>query len=279
LRKSVEQLDADSRRAARSGPARSIARRLARGLKEIKVARAVAIPLIALTRPREHGPHWTAFLFYHHVTEGQRQAFEQQLTRLRDIADLVNVDDALNTLAPGTTGRHVCLTFDDGNESAFNHALPILSARSVPATFFIVSDWIGRPSTITWNNCRTLIANGMTVASHGATHRRLAELDGPEVLADLVRSRERIELETGRACLHFACPWGQPGTDYLPTRDPGLAREAGYRSFFSTVPRRARPGALGEVLPRIRMEPDWGAAELRHAFSRPFPKQEFPLQD
>jgi len=162
------------------------------------------------------------------------------------------------------------VTFDDGYTDAFDNGLPILAAQNVPAAFFVISGWIdeNRPGVIGWVECRELAAAGMEIGSHSATHPHLATLGEPEVEAELTASKARIEAELGRPCLHFACPYGQPGEDYLPDRDPGLARAAGYQSFLTTVPRRAHAAADPWTLPRVRMEPGWGDAELRYAFSR-----------
>lgn len=109
----------------------------------------------------------------------------------------------------------------------------------------------------------------MEVGSHSLAHRRLATLTADAVANDLTAARARIEAELGRPCRHCACPpWGQPGLDYLPEREPALAQAAGHRSFFTTVAQRAQPGADPWSLPRVRMEPEWGEAEIRDAVLR-----------
>jgi peptidoglycan/xylan/chitin deacetylase (PgdA/CDA1 family) len=240
-------------------------------LRQIPVARSIALRIISLIRRRNDRGDGVVFLFYHDMHWRQRRAFETQLERLRGMGDFVSLDGALDVLSGGGGGRHICLTFDDGCRGAFQYAFPVLAGRGIPAAFFIVSDWVdaGRPDTVDWDACRTMAASGMTLGSHSATHRRLAELSREEAAREFSASRERIEAESGRPCQHFACPWGQPGRDYRPERDPGLAGEAGYVSFLTTIARRAQAGVSAWQLPRIRMEPGWGEDELRYAFSRP----------
>ena len=208
---------------------------------------------------------------YHGMRASDRAAFERQLRRLRAYADLVSLSDALAVLADPQAGvRCVALTFDDGRQDALDHAVPILAARGIPAAFFVVPQWIGtgRPGTFGWHECRSLAAAGFEVGSHSLTHARLAALPDDQAWHEVSASRARIEAELGRECRHFACPWGQPDEDYRPGRDPGLARRAEYRSFLTTVGRQARPGADPFQLPRVRMEPHWGAAEIRYAVRR-----------
>lgn len=240
-------------------------------LRDVKLARAIALPIISLIRGRKDQVDGVRFLFYHDMRTGDRRAFETQLDRLRDVGDIISIDDAIAAITGGVAGRHICLTFDDGYRGAFENAFPILAERGIPAAFFVVSAWIDlhRTDVLDWDACRTLVSSGMTVGSHSRTHRRLAELPHAEAVREFSLSRGRIEWETGRPCDHFACPWGQPVVDYLPERDPGLAGAAGYRTFFTTLPHVAQSRDSVWELPRIQMEPDWGQAELRHAMARP----------
>ena len=244
---------------------------LARDLRDVPLARAAAIRLRMLGRRPGGAPNGILTLFYHHMRATERAGFAHQLRRMRDFGEIIDVSTVLRLLAEGPIdGRYVCLTFDDGYRSAFDHAVPVLTELGVPATFFIVAGWLDqhRDGVIGWEECRALAASGIEIGSHALTHRRLAELSAAEVTQEFAQSKARIEAELGRPCLHFACPWGQSGADFLPEREPALARAAGYRCFMTTHPRRAMPGADPWSLPRVRMEPGWGDAELRYAFSR-----------
>lgn len=245
--------------------------RLNRRLRDVALARAAMVRLRTLGQPHGGAEDGVLLLFYHRMRAGERRCFEHQLRRLRGLGDIIGLGDAMRLLGGGRVpGRFVCLTFDDGYRDAFDHAFPILAGQGLPAAFFVVSGWIdeARPGIVGWAECRRLAAGGMEVGSHSATHRRLAGLCRSEVEAEVTASRARIEAELGRPCVHFACPWGQPGEDYDPERDPGLAHAAGYQSFLTTMPRRAAAGVDPWGVPRVRMEPGWGAAELRYAFSR-----------
>jgi peptidoglycan/xylan/chitin deacetylase (PgdA/CDA1 family) len=113
-----------------------------------------------------------------------------------------------------------------------------------------------------------MAGNGVEIGSHGLSHRRIATLAHGPAQDEIIQSKLRVERELARLCVHFACPWGQPGGDYLPARDPLTAAAAGYQSFFTTIRGAATPGASRWAIPRIRLEPDWGLAQLRYQFSR-----------
>lgn len=253
----------------------SLTVRLRRELRDLPLARAAVVRLRTLGRPAGGSPDGVLFLFYHHVPAASRGSFARQLRALRGLADIVGPHDALRLLAEGAPGgrvggRYVCITLDDGYRDAFEHGVPILAEQQVPAAFFVVPGWMdaGRPDIFGWDECRALLAAGMTVGSHSSTHRRFSLLTAAEAEAEIVQSRQRIETMLGVPCRHFACPWGQPGEDYVATREPALARAAGYGCFFTTIARRARAGDDAWMLPRVRMEPGWGEADLRYAFQR-----------
>lgn len=247
-----------------------LARTLRHRLRDVRLAREAVVRLRLLSH-RPAASDGVIFLFYHGVPPRDRARFARQLRRLRDFGDLVSLSDAIALLADGANhGRQICLTFDDGYRDAFDNALPILVEAGAPAAFFVISGWIdeAREDVIGWDECRDLVRSGMEVGSHTVTHRRLSTLSEPEAAAELQASRARIETELGQPCRHFACPFGQPDADYRPDREPALARAAGYRSFFTTIPRRAAASADPWRLPRVRMEPGWSDAELRHALLR-----------
>lgn len=243
---------------------------LRRSLRDVPLARAAATRLRTLGQRPGGAPDGVVILFYHSMRAGERRRFARQLVQMRALGDIIGLSDALRVLAERrASGRYVCLTFDDGCRDAFDHAFPILAEQGVPAAFFVVPGWMDedRDGIFGWDECRRLAVDGMEIGSHSLTHRRLATLATAEARREFAASRARVEAELGRPCLHFACPWGQPGADYLE-RDPGLARATGYQCFLTTIPRRAVAPADPWSLPRVRMEPGWGAAELRYAFSR-----------
>jgi peptidoglycan/xylan/chitin deacetylase (PgdA/CDA1 family) len=261
-----------------AGAAGSVIPALRRRLRDAAVLRRAALPVLAMMRRRETVPNWLAFPMYHHFRAGDRASFQAQLRAMRSLADFVTLDDAVDMLSrPRLSGRHVCITFDDGWRGPYEHAWPILASQDVPAAFFVVPDWIDRGGTddngvwrevVSWDECRQLAQAGMEVGSHSMSHARLARLDAAALQAQVTASRRRIEAELRRPCRHFACPWGQPIEDYLPERDPDAVRAAGYSSFVTTIRGRARPGTSPWTIPRIRMEPEWGLRQLHYAFAR-----------
>ncbi len=66
--------------------------------------------------------------------------------RVIALADLVKKLERGESL-----NRHLAITFDDGYRDNFENALPVLEKLSLPATFFVVSQWIGSEAWPWWD--------------------------------------------------------------------------------------------------------------------------------
>lgn len=68
------------------------------------------------------------------------------------------------------------LTFDDGNASDVEFGLPGLIEHRAKAQFFIITDRIGEQGSVTESGLNELVSAGMTLGTHGATHRPWTDL-------------------------------------------------------------------------------------------------------
>lgn len=146
-------------------------------------------------------------------------------------------DAAGNTNNPT---RKVVISFDDGDVSNIEVALPMLQERGMRAEFFITTGFIDQPGMLSTGDVRALADAGMGIGSHGCSHAFLEDLDEPRLLAELQDSRKRLQSITGRPVSALALPGGRGGD-----REQRLALELGYRHLLGSVPginRRPRPG-------------------------------------
>ena len=241
-------------------------------LRELPFVRSPIMRLRALGRHPERRTNTLTTVMYHGMPAHTRRTFIRQLDYMRSLGDFVTAAQAVEMLGSGARidGKYFCVTFDDGQKDAFENAIPILAERRIPSTFFIVPSWASAADQafMSWADCRQLPGNGVTIGSHSLSHHRFSTLDEKQARSEMVVSKNRLESEIGLPCEHFACPWGQPVADYVPSRDPRLAEDAGYRSFFTTIRGAACAGVSAWAIPRVRLEPDWGTHQLRYLFSR-----------
>jgi len=146
------------------------------------------------------------------------------------------------------------LTFDDGNVSDYEIALPILSRMNCMAAFFIVVEKIGTPHHLSWSQVRELHDAGMTIGSHSLSHPDMRKLDPAGQRRELLVSRLRIEQELGVSVTSFSFPFGKFNSDLLR-----LARDAGYSTICTS--RHGVANSISSPLPRnsINASMSWNA--------------------
>jgi peptidoglycan/xylan/chitin deacetylase (PgdA/CDA1 family) len=198
------------------------------------------------------------FPFYHDVPERYAGRWRQHLLTFRRLGPFVSWDDALAILAGGRelTTPHFCLSFDDGDRTWMDVVLPTLDSLGIPATFFVITDRACRGAGLTWQDCRELASNGMRLGSHTRSHRRLLDLDDAAAVGEIRDSKAEIEDHLGVPVHDFAAPYGWPGRDFV-ARHVSLARQAGYRSFASTLRTAMHPGDSPLCIRRQGLHPAW----------------------
>jgi peptidoglycan/xylan/chitin deacetylase (PgdA/CDA1 family) len=135
--------------------------------------------------------------------------------------------------------RAMLLTFDDGYRSMREVALPRLRQFGYPAVLFVPTDYIGgwnafdngvepEEATCDWDDLRELERSGVSIQSHGASHRWFSKLDLIEQEEELYRSRAVLESNLGKRVDVFAFPYGDNGGNQKEVAR--MLRRAGYRA-------------------------------------------------
>jgi peptidoglycan/xylan/chitin deacetylase (PgdA/CDA1 family) len=138
---------------------------------------------------------------------------------------------ALRDLSRFMQGQHalpaksVVLTFDDGYESLYRHAFPVLKKHGFVATVFVYTDFVGAGDGLSWGQMQEMNASGLVdIQAHSKTHANLIERLPDETDA---RYRQRMDIEVRapreaiarRLPLHevvdFAYPFGDANDTVL----------------------------------------------------------------
>jgi peptidoglycan/xylan/chitin deacetylase (PgdA/CDA1 family) len=198
------------------------------------------------------------FPFYHDVPAEYAGDLRRHLTAFAALGPLVSWDEALEVLAGRRplAGPMFCLSFDDGHPSWRDVVCPLLGELGVPATFFLTSGLVGRPGNLSWQDCRDLVTAGHRFGSHTVTHPRLSDTDDDTAVREILDSKKEIEDQLGVEVRDFAAPYGNPAVDFLD-RDLRTVREAGYRSFATTLREPMHPGDSPMWIQRQGLHPAW----------------------
>lgn len=168
--------------------------------------------------------------------------------------------------------RAALITFDDGYKSVLDVALPCLLRYGYPAVQFVPTDFIGgrnwfdegaepEEDICDWDDLRELERRGVSVQPHGASHRRLSELDAGEREKEFRRPKDVLEDGLNKAVECFSFPYGDGGPD--PPATASALNRAGYRAacLYAGGPNRL-PVADPYRLDRLAVGPD---TDLREA--------------
>jgi peptidoglycan/xylan/chitin deacetylase (PgdA/CDA1 family) len=132
----------------------------------------------------------------------------------------------------------VRLSFDDGNASDVDVALPALAERGMEADFFIVASRLGKPGSVDTDGVRALVAQHMSIGTHGMNHRSWRGLSDHDRRVELLDARQAIAEASGTTVDTAALPLGQYDRRVLAE-----LRQLDYRVVYSSDARPARAGA------------------------------------
>lgn len=168
--------------------------------------------------------------------------FEEQTKYLMDNGyNFININALINYLKLGKSlpDNPVLITFDDGWQSVYKNAYPILKANKINATIFLTTDKHspvfyekGQFDTfLTDQQIIEMSKNGIDFQSHGATHRDLSRLSEDELKEELLRSKEHIEQLTKKKVQFLSTP----GTTRITNRIIKVAKSVGYEGIVCSL--------------------------------------------
>jgi peptidoglycan/xylan/chitin deacetylase (PgdA/CDA1 family) len=138
--------------------------------------------------------------------------------------------------------RNLILTFDDGCESLYLNAFPILKKYDARAVIYVVAESIGAKNIVWEQNENKEPLNilskeqimemtnyGIEIGSHLCDHVHLPQLSLDGMKHELVESKRLLETELGKKIYSVAYPFGSYNNEVLK-----IAAEAGYQFGVTT---------------------------------------------
>lgn len=174
--------------------------------------------------------------------------FEEQIKYLSENNYYTPTWDEVLGYISGSNGlplKSVVLTVDDGDESFFRLAVPILEKYNFKATSFVITSWYG-------NTLSEYKSDSIDFQSH-SNNMHIAGSDGKgafltmsyeNACADLEASRSSI----GDTCKVFCYPFG-----HFNDKCKQTLKDCNYILAFTTKGGRVFPGDDPYELPRVRM--------------------------
>lgn len=164
-------------------------------------------------------------LLYHHIDISPSNseyyispyAFEQQMYLLHEWGyQTISVETMIKAIKEGAElpAKPIILTFDDGSESVYTNALPIMQKFNFTGTAYLVLNYVGGVGFMNVKEVQELYAAGWEIGSHSLSHRDLTTIPDDQE-KEIVESRWKLQDYAGVPILTFAYPFGAYDVDSL----------------------------------------------------------------
>jgi peptidoglycan/xylan/chitin deacetylase (PgdA/CDA1 family) len=184
-----------------------------------RVRKAVYGLLYTLTGP---GQEVRVILLYHSIGGGashsvQLSTFEHQMEMLARCFTMVRLRDLPEAMASASADTNLaCVTFDDGYQDNYTHALPVLERLGIKSTFFIATSFLGQSfptfagelPMMTAAQVRDLAALGHEIGAHTVTHPKLTKVPLETAREEIQTSKHFLEDTLQSEIVSFAYPKG-----------------------------------------------------------------------
>jgi peptidoglycan/xylan/chitin deacetylase (PgdA/CDA1 family) len=201
--------------------------------------------------------------------------FERYCAFFKKHFDVVPLHEIVDRLERGKKlNGELAITFDDGYRDNYENAAPVLLKLALPATFFVVTKWIGsetvpwwdsmhgtRHPWMTWPQVRSLHRLGFAIGVHTRTHADLGSIDVRAAERETVGARHDLEAQLGAPVELFAYPYGSRAN--LTDSNRQIVREAGFRCCCSCFGGLVAPATDPFHLARVPVTPRYPSP---HAF-------------
>ena len=150
--------------------------------------------------------------------------------------------------------KSIVLTFDDGDNSFFELAVPVLQKYDVDGTSFVITSWYGYRANEKQKN--VIYESHSDDMHQGGSNGKgvMLSWSNEKIKADLVNSNNVL----GGNATVFCYPFGQYNDNAIE-----MLKETGYKLAFTTAGGRVKPGANKYALPRVRISKTTSLASFK----------------
>ena len=214
-------------------------------------------------------PQGMLILEYHKVNNRTKDDYTVSTTAFAEQMDVLKADGyttiSVLDFLRAKKGKQklpekpVVVSFDDGYSDNYTEALPILEERGMKATVFMVTNDVGLPGYLSWDQLHEMEKRGVELGSHTANHLPLTNMTVEEARDEVQKSKLMMEWKGLKTIFVLSYPNGQYDK-YLPDilkEEEYLAAVTGDAGLntFQTNP---------YLLHRVNIpQPYLGAAEFR----------------
>ncbi len=128
----------------------------------------------------------------------------------KDGIKFINPSNFENELNNNKKERKVLITIDDGYQSFYDNAWPILKKDKIPFILFVSTREVGKRGYMSWENIREIEKyDFVEIGNHSHTHDYLIDFENQEIENDLKKSISIFKNEIGKNSAFFSYPFGE----------------------------------------------------------------------
>ncbi len=110
--------------------------------------------------------------------------------------------------------KPILITFDDGYQSNYEYAYPVLKELGIKATIFVITSRMGDYTVtyphFTWEAAIEMENSGFVdIQSHSHTHPDFSTITEDQTIYEARMAKYLIETNMNKECTNFAYPYGQ----------------------------------------------------------------------
>ena len=122
----------------------------------------------------------------------------------------INPSNFENELKNNKKERKLLLTIDDGYQSFYENAWPILKESKIPFILFISTREVGKRGYMSWENIKDIEKyDFVEIGNHSHTHDYLIDFEDRDIKNDLEKSISIFKNKLGKNSSFFSYPFGE----------------------------------------------------------------------
>ena len=194
----------------------------------------------------------------------------------------INPRDFEKELKNNKRERKVLLTIDDGFQSFYKNAWPILKEKKIPFILFVSTREIGAFNYMTWDQIKEISKEDFVeIGNHSHTHEYLADESNELIKEDIAKSISIFEKNLGKNSKFFSYPFGEYSNNFK-----NIIKDFGFKYAFGQ-----HSGVMDETkdfyeLPRYPINEKYGEIKrfksltktLPFKYKKIYPEEKYLLQ-
>ena len=157
-------------------------------------------------------------LMYHRFNENKypstnirNEIFLEHLAQIKNSKiEFISFNKFSEVIKSKMKKNYLLLTIDDGFESFYLNAWPILKNKKIPFILFVSTREVGKYGYMTWDQIKEIESSGLaTIGNHSHSHEYLIDWEEKKISDDLKKSIKIFEKELGYSPKLFSYPFGE----------------------------------------------------------------------